>query len=150
MTTEEQKANDLLDNSDVPVDVSKPIFTGSITGTLHDVKPWADDEGGVALILTWLSDADLMDTNDRQHPPGTQITDWLRVIPGANANSAADQQRIALENAMKIAKTAGKFTGFSISPKQAKAALLESKGVKMALNLSVSKKGYQQVKYARP
>lgn len=148
MTTDEQRAEELLANDDIPVDVSRPVFSGAAHAKLEKVETKVDNDSVLA-ILHWLTEDEVGDTNGRTHQPGTRIQDRFNLKPPATMNNGAQVQKIAVETAAKIIRAAGKLSSPTLTPSQALKGLRESVGVRQLLNMS-DKNGFTQVKYAKP
>lgn len=146
--TDEQRAEELLANDDIPVDVSRPVFSGAAHAKLEKVESKVDGESVLA-ILHWLTEDEVGDTNGRTHQPGTRIQDRFNLKPAPGMNSAAQVQKIAVETAAKIIRAAGKLSSPTLTPLQALKGLRESVGVRQLLNMS-DKNGFTQVRYAKP
>lgn len=150
MITDDQRAEELLANDDIPVDVSRPVYSGAAHAKLEKVEAKVGEDGqSVTAVLSWLTDDEVGDTNGRSHPPGTRIQDRLNLRPKAGINNAAKVAQIAVETSAKIIRAAGKLEGQSLTAGEALKGLKASVGVRQLLRMEADG-DFTRIKYAKP
>jgi hypothetical protein len=148
--TDEQRAEELLANDDIPVDVSRPVFSGAAHATLEKVEAKVGEDGqSVSAVLHWLTQDEVSDTNGRSHPPGTRVQDRLNLRPKAETRNARQVAEIAVQTASKIIRAAGKLSGPSLTAGDALKGLKASVGVRQLLRMEADG-DFTRIKYAKP
>lgn len=152
----ETSVESLLDNEDVKVDLSAPLFNNvSVPAELVSVtviKNGGKDGGaeGQSIALKWSFLDSAIDMNGKTHQAGFSIVDRLNVKPPSDMNNRAKVQEIALQTAGKIAKLCGAQLGGSASGGEVLKALVQGVGGTLQLRLELDKSGeYQRIKYAK-
>lgn len=153
----ETSVESLLDNEDVKVDLSAPLFNNvSVPAELVSVtviKNGGKDGGaeGQSIALKWSFLDSATDMNGKTHQAGFSIVDRLNVKPPSDMQKRAEVQRIALETAGKVANLCGAKLPSGSQGSDVLKALVQCVGGTLQLRLEPDNKTgeYQRIKYAK-